>query len=138
MAKDRKLKIPKEVAGVKVPKKLRKKAKRAVKLAESPVARELAVAALTAAAAALADGKQARRRAARVREGVDEAAGELRREAAKFRDVIRAAAVEGARRLLQEMDAVRTAREAEAAGEEPSASKARKKPNGSRAADPAE
>lgn len=52
--KKAKLKIPKEIAGVKVPKELRKKAKVAIALAESPVARELLAAGLTAVAAALA------------------------------------------------------------------------------------
>jgi hypothetical protein len=137
VGKGKKLKIPREVGGVKVPKKLRKKAKQAVKLAKIPMARELAVAGLTAAAAALADSKEARRRAARVREEVDEAAGELRREAAKLGDVIRAAAIEGARRLLQEMEAVRSASGAGEESGEALAPKAKKKPNGSRAAGPA-
>ena len=44
-----KVKIPKKVAGVKIPKKVRKKANKALKVAESPVAREVAVAALGAA-----------------------------------------------------------------------------------------
>jgi hypothetical protein len=137
VGKNKKLKIPKEVGGVKVPKKLRKKAKQAVKLAESPMARKLAVAGLTAAAAALADSKEARRRAARVRDEVDEAAGELRHEASRLGDVIRAAAIEGARRLLQEMEAVRSAAEASEDSREAPAPKAKKKPNGSRAAAPA-
>ena len=44
-----KVKVPKKVAGVKIPKKVRKKARKALKIAESPVAREVAVAALGAA-----------------------------------------------------------------------------------------
>lgn len=44
-----KVKIPKKVAGVKVPKKVRKRANKALKIADSPVAREVAVAALGAA-----------------------------------------------------------------------------------------
>ena len=54
MAKDKKLKVPKRVAGVKVPKKLRKRANKALAIAENPAAHKLAVAALTAAAASLA------------------------------------------------------------------------------------
>ena len=44
-----KVKVPKKVAGVKIPKKVRKKANRALKIADSPVAREVAAAALGAA-----------------------------------------------------------------------------------------
>lgn len=45
-----KVKIPRKVAGVKIPKKVRRRAKKAVKMAESPVVREFAAAALGAAA----------------------------------------------------------------------------------------
>ena len=48
-----KAKIPKRVAGVKVPKKVRKQAKKALKLADSPGVRDLAVAGLTLAAESL-------------------------------------------------------------------------------------
>src|SRR5688500_20197041 len=44
-----KVKIPKRVAGVKIPKKVRRRAKKAVRMAESPVVREFAAAALGAA-----------------------------------------------------------------------------------------
>jgi hypothetical protein len=44
-----KVKIPKKVAGVKIPKKVRKRANKTLKFADSPVAREVAVAALGAA-----------------------------------------------------------------------------------------
>ncbi|HEX8641062.1 MAG TPA: hypothetical protein VF704_07875 [Allosphingosinicella sp.] len=45
------LKVPKRVAGVKIPKKVRKKANRAIRLAGNPVVREVAAAAVGAAAA---------------------------------------------------------------------------------------
>lgn len=51
--KKAKLKIPKEIAGVKVPKELRKTAKAAAALAENPMVRELLAAGLTAAAGVL-------------------------------------------------------------------------------------
>ena len=51
--KKAKLKIPKEIAGVKLPKEVRKKAKVAIALAENPMVRDLVAAGLTAAAAAL-------------------------------------------------------------------------------------
>ena len=38
-----KVKIPKRVAGMKIPKKVRRKANKAVRMAESPVVREFAV-----------------------------------------------------------------------------------------------
>ena len=47
-----KVKLPKRVVGVKIPKKVRKKANKALKLADSPMVREAAVAALGAAGVA--------------------------------------------------------------------------------------
>jgi hypothetical protein len=51
--KDKKPKVPKKVGGVKLPKDLRKTAKSALKIAESPIAREVISAALVAGASAL-------------------------------------------------------------------------------------
>jgi hypothetical protein len=56
----KKLKVPKEVSGVKVPKKLRKLGDQAVKLAKEPVVAEVVAGALLAAAAALREGKDPR------------------------------------------------------------------------------
>jgi hypothetical protein len=53
MAKKDKIKLPKTVGGVKVPKKLRKRANVIAEIAQSPLAREAASAALIAAASAL-------------------------------------------------------------------------------------
>ena len=47
-----KVKIPKRVGGVKVPKKVRKQAKKALKLVDSPAVRDLALAGLAIAAEA--------------------------------------------------------------------------------------
>jgi hypothetical protein len=55
--KDKTPKMPKKVAGVKVPKDLRKSAKSALKLAQNPIAQEVISAALVAGAAALAKRK---------------------------------------------------------------------------------
>ncbi|GAA4825282.1 hypothetical protein GCM10023232_24010 [Sphingosinicella ginsenosidimutans] len=44
-----KVKIPKKIAGVKIPKKARKKAKKAIEAADNPFVRGLAAAALTGA-----------------------------------------------------------------------------------------
>ena len=91
MAKDKggKLKVPKKVAGVKLPKKLRKAGKKALKVAEQPVVGEAVAAALLAAAAALREGKGGRSGA--------EIAGE---EAVKFGEALRAYAIDVARRTL--------------------------------------
>ena len=84
-----KVKIPKRVAGVKVPKKVRRQAKKALKLTASPAVRDLALSGLTLAAQALVD-RQARDGAARSRQdGLDLGA------------VIHAAVAEGARRFLE-------------------------------------
>lgn len=58
-----KTKIPKQIAGVKIPKTLRDSGKAAMKLAQNPVARELLSAGLVAAAAAVAANSRARKAA---------------------------------------------------------------------------
>ncbi len=96
MTKDKKLKVPKRIAGVKVPKKIRKPVNKALAIAENPATRDLAVAALTAAAAALAKkGADAAARPQQPGEPGTDADG-----AGKLTDVIIAAALDGARRLL--------------------------------------
>ena len=102
MAKDKKrLKVPKRIAGVKVPKEIRKPVNKALKLADDPQARGLAIAALTAAATALtakpAEG-EARRALKPGEPGTDDRAG-------KLADVVIAAALDGARRLLGGLEA---------------------------------
>jgi hypothetical protein len=104
MAKDKKaLKVPKRVAGIKVPKKVRKPVNKALALAENPQARELAVAALTAAAAAL--GKSS---ADSARNGDGNGAradlDAVKAQASRLSDLVIAAALDGARRLLDGLD----------------------------------
>ncbi len=84
-----KLKVPKKVAGVKIPKKVRKRAKKAIKLAESPVVREAAVAALGAAGVT----KAARE--------MDDGKGRGRIDPNQLVDAIREAALEGVRRFIE-------------------------------------
>src|SRR5918992_3320409 len=84
-----KMKIPKRVAGVKIPKKVRKKAKKAIRLAESPVAREVA-AAVVGAAAAKAD-RGAAASAARIALGSPD----------RFVEVLSKAALDGFQRFLE-------------------------------------
>lgn len=92
MAKS-KTRVPKRIGGVKVPKKVRKQAKKAIKLVEAPV-RDFAISGLTAAAEALA-----KRTATELR-----AAGDTQRRtslaALDLGDMLREAAIEGARRFL--------------------------------------
>lgn len=90
-----KVKIPKRVGGVKVPKKVRKQAKKALKLTESSAVRDLALAGLTLAAEAMLD---------RGRASAAAAAPGTRRAGLNGLDlgeVVHAAVAEGARRFLQ-------------------------------------
>jgi hypothetical protein len=89
-----KIRIPKRVAGVKVPKKVRKKAKKALRAAESPVVREFAAAAIGAAAQS---GTSRMRR----RDPAERRHGSLRIDGDKVVETIRAAALEGIQRFLQ-------------------------------------
>jgi hypothetical protein len=101
VAKDKKMKVPKRIAGVKVPKKLRKPVNKALAIAENPATRDLAVAALTAAAAALAKkGAESTARPRQPGEPSTDTNG-----AGTLTDVIIAAALDGARRLLDKQGA---------------------------------
>lgn len=93
-----KVKIPKRVAGVKVPKKVRRQAKKALKLAASPAVRDLALAGLTLAAERVTD--EARRNGAG-RPGAGAGAKPLGLDLGA---VIHAAVAEGARRFLEGFD----------------------------------
>jgi hypothetical protein len=71
-----KTKIPKQIAGVKIPKTLRDGGKAAMKLAQNPVARDLLSAGLVAAATAVAANSRARKAAVDgTREAADTMAG---------------------------------------------------------------
>ena len=87
-----KAKLPKKVAGVKVPKKLRRQAKEALKLAGSGAVRDLAIAGLTLAAERALDSMQAGRTGKKIKPSLDKL---------DLTDVLRAAAAEGARRFLE-------------------------------------
>lgn len=104
MAKNKKRRIPKRVAGIKVPKDLRKTAEQVLDLADNPAVRQLASAALMSAAAALTEKQAARRAAAQRTEAPSEdcdPGAELRREASKLAETVRAAAMEGVRRVME-------------------------------------
>ena len=102
MAKE-KTKVPKRVGGVKVPKKVRKQAKKALKLVDASAVRDFAIAGLTAAAEAIVQRTSSQLRAA----------GDRQRKATlvtlDLGDMIRAAAIEGARRFVEGFEETRRA-----------------------------
>jgi hypothetical protein len=98
-----KTKVPKRVGGVKVPKKVRKQAKKALKLVDASVVRDFAVAGLTAAAEAIVQRTSSQLRAA----GDSQRKATL--EALDLGDMLRAAAIEGARRFVDGFEETRRA-----------------------------
>jgi hypothetical protein len=93
----RKLKIPKKIAGVKLPKQARKTANKAIKMGASPVVRELAVAAIGAAGGKAAGERKADRTQAQDFHGRAHAQIDLNQVGEAFR----AAAIDGLRRFLE-------------------------------------
>lgn len=91
-----KVKIPKRITGVKVPKAVRQAGNAALKLVEQPAVSETVAAALLAAAAALRD-PPATKRAAANSAGAADAAG---KEAMRLGDSLRKMAIDMARRTL--------------------------------------
>lgn len=106
-------KIPKRIAGVKIPKGLRDSGDAAVKLAQSPMARELLSAGLAAAAAALAANSRARKAAqqsgAEATDAFAQAAGTARESASKIGAAFVEAAGAAAQRLFTTVAAAETA-----------------------------
>ena len=98
-----KTKVPKRVGGVKVPKKVRKQAKKALKLVDAPVVRDFAIAGLTAAAEALVQRTSSQLRAAGDRQR------KATLDALDLGDMLRAAAIEGARRFVEGFEETRRA-----------------------------
>jgi len=91
-----KVKVPKRIAGVKIPKSVREAGKQALKLAEQPAVSETVAAALLAAAAALRDPPTTRRAAG----AAAGSAGEAGQEAIRLGDSLRKMAIDMARRTL--------------------------------------
>jgi hypothetical protein len=91
------VKIPKKIAGVKLPKQARKTANKAIKMGASPMVREIAAAAIGAAGA----------RAAGERKDPDEGLRHIRGsaqiniDAGKVGEAFRIAAIDGLRRFLE-------------------------------------
>lgn len=111
-------KVPKRVGGMKLPKKVRKQAKKALKLVDGPVVRDFAIAGLTAAAEALVERTSAELRA------VGDRQRKATLDALDLGDMLRAAAIEGARRFVEGFEQARR---------EPAAAPARATSTGSRA-----
>ena len=93
-----KVRIPKRVGGVKIPKKVRKRANKAIGNVNNAAVRELASAAIGAAA----DARRARARVHFADDGPDPDGGvSVRIDADKFGEAFRTAAIDGFRRFLE-------------------------------------
>ncbi len=95
-----KIKMPKEIGGVRMPKAVRQAGMKALKLAEQPAVSELVAAALLAAAAALRDPPTTRRAA----DAAAGTAGDASKAALKLGDSLRNMAIDMARRTLDAWD----------------------------------
>jgi hypothetical protein len=101
MAKEKGTKLPKKVAGVKIPKGLRKAGEAAVDLAQQPVVGEFVAAALTAAAASLmADSKAGKA----VRHEAADAASDTLKQASAIGSAVKKVLLEAARELLDNFE----------------------------------
>lgn len=93
-----KTKIPKQVAGVKVPKKIRKKGDKLIAAAEQhPILAELAASALLAAAAALRDGGKRRV----IKDEAEAFATKVKSDGAELKAAIKAATSDALRQLSE-------------------------------------
>jgi hypothetical protein len=101
MAKLKGAKLPKEVAGVKVPKKLRKAGSAAMDLAQQPIVGEFVAAALTAAAASLMKDSKAGRA---VRREASDATSETIREASAIGAAVKKVLLDAAREMLDSFE----------------------------------
>lgn len=111
-----KLKLPKEVAGVKVPKGLRKQAKSLLEIIDSPAGRELAAAGLTLAATSLVAKASDSKTKGAVKTLAREAVARRKAgqgDAADLGAILSAAVAEGARRFLQGFEEGKSDRESE-------------------------
>lgn len=109
------VKIPKKIAGVKLPKKARKTANRAIKMGASPMVREFAAAAIGAAGArAAGDRKDPDHGLRHIR-----SSAHIQIDAGKVGEAFRAAAIDGLRRFLEGFEeGLRNIDESAAAGDD--------------------
>jgi hypothetical protein len=96
-----KIKVPKEVGGVKVPKQLRKAGKQALKLAQEPVVSEVVAGALLAAAAALRAPAGEKGLAAAAAAGAVDAARKSKTDTGLVGKALKAMALDMARRTIE-------------------------------------
>jgi hypothetical protein len=99
MAKAKNSKIPKRIAGVKVPKELRNAADLALQLSRHPVVADIIAAGLLAAAAALKDSDAVKDAA----KAAGDEADALRRSGGRAKRVVKAAAGAMGRSVLEEI-----------------------------------
>lgn len=93
-------KVPKTIAGVRVPKELRKAGHMVLDLAESPLAREIVAASFMAAVTAVASSRQGRAAVAGAADEAGDAAADAARKANIVKVALAAAGSEAGRRLL--------------------------------------
>jgi hypothetical protein len=111
------LKIPKKVAGVKLPKKVRKRAKKALKMGASPVVREIAAAAIGAATAKAAGSGS---------NGGGRAKARIHFDGGEIGEAFRSAAVAGLQRFLEGFEeGLRGLKDGDEGGKKPSRRSAR-------------
>ncbi|MBV9883420.1 MAG: hypothetical protein JO276_10470 [Sphingomonadaceae bacterium] len=97
------VKIPKKIAGVKLPKKARKAANKAIEMGGNPVVREIAAAAIGAATAKAASKSE--RKPAREAETLRvRGSGNAQFDVGQIGEVIREAALDGLRRFFEGFD----------------------------------
>lgn len=118
-------KIPKRIAGVKIPKGLRESGNAAVKLAQSPMARELLTAGLAAAAAAVAANARARKAAGQSGGAASDAFANVAEAATKSAGEIKTALVAAAGVAAQQFFAANAGAEAADTGDATAASETR-------------
>jgi hypothetical protein len=94
----------KKDGGVKIPKRLRKIGKKAMKLADNPVVSEVVAAALLSAAAALRENDGARRKAVKAGNVALDAAERMTKDSGKVGDSLRKLALDLARKTLDGWD----------------------------------
>ena len=116
-----KIKIPKRVGAVKMPKKVRKQAKKAIKAAASPFVRDFAGAAMAAAQRVRREAEEIRDRASEWKEFEMCEDEHINLKGSKVAEAFRDAAIAGIRTFLEGLDeGLRKAKaEAAAAGDEP-------------------
>ena len=116
-----KIKVPKEVGGVKVPKQLRKAGKQALKLAQQPAVSEVVAGALLAAAAALRAPPGEKGLAAAAANGAVDAARKTRTDTGLVGKALKAMALDMARRTIDGIEETRKQRKTGSGGFHPAA-----------------